>query len=926
MLVDKMWQEPTRLVTMKEGDMMGLGLSATNKLQQDRTYDQELRQRHYRNDYPKLKNQNHRNKARKNANKARGKAYVLGGGEANPDSNVVTGTFLLNNRYASMLFDSGADRSFVSTTFSTLLDVVPSTLDISYVVELADRRVAKTNTMHRGCTLGLLCHLFNIDLMPIELGCFDVIISMDWLADHYAVIVCDEKIVRIPYADEVLIVQGDRSGKGKKLKLSIISCTKTHKYFKKGCPVFLAQVTEKKSEDKSKEKRLEDAPMVQDFWEVFPEDLPGLPPTRQVEFQIDLVPSAAPVARALYRLAPSELQELIDDLFDQLQGSRVYSKIDLRSGYHQRRVWEEDIPNMAFRIRYGHYEFQVMLFGLTNAPTIFMDMMNRVCKPYLDKFMIVFIEEILIYFKNKKEHEEHLKLILRLLKKEELYVKFSKCEFWLLKVQFLGHVIDSEGIHVDPAKIESIKDWASPKTPTEIHQFLGEKPEAAFNLLKQKLSSAPILALLEGSKNFVVYCDASHKGLGAVLMQKEKVIAYVSRQLKIHEKNYTTHDLDIRAVVFALKMWRHYLYGTKCVMFTDHKSLQHILEQKELNMRQRRWLELLSYYECEIRYHPGKANVVANALSLNERIKPLRLEPLAKGTLCLKNRSWIPCFGDLRPLIMYESHKSKYLIHHGSNKMYQDLKKLYWWPNMKAEIATEVSKCLICAKVKAEYQKPSGLLVQPVIPVIIDHFTKSAHFLPIKENDLMEKLTRQYLKEVVTRHGVPVSIISDRDDAQFTGPEIVHETTEKIIQIKKLIQAARDRKKSYADKRRKPLEFQVGDKVMLKVPPWKGVIHFGKRGKLKPHYIGPFKKCFSNKPLAIPSDEIQIDEKLNFIEEPVEIMDREVKRLKQSRIPIVKVRWNSRRGPEFTWEHEDQMRKKHPHLFANPTSASKAMC
>ncbi|GJS45647.1 putative reverse transcriptase domain-containing protein [Tanacetum coccineum] len=488
------------------------------------------------------------------------------------------------------------------------------------------------------------------------------------------------------------------------------------KYIEKGFPIFLAQVTIKEVEDKSEKKRLEDVPIVQDFPEVFPEDLPGLPPTRQVEFQIDLVPGAAPVARAPYRLAPSEMKELseqlkelsdkgfirpssspwgapvlfvkkkdgsfrmcidyrelnkltvknryplprIDDLFDQLQGSSVYSKIDLRSGYHQLRVREEDIPKTAFRTRYGHYEFQVMPFGLTNAPAVFMDLMNRVCKPYLDKFVIVFIDDILIYSKNKQEHEEHLKIILELLKKEELYAKFSKCEFWIPKVQFLGHVIDSEGIHVDPAKIESIKDWASPKSPTEIRQFLGlagyyrrfiegfskiakpmtkltqkkvkfewgDKQEAAFQLLKQKLCSAPILALPEGSEDFIAYCDASKKGLGAVLMQREKVISYASRQLKVHEKNYTTHDLELGAVVFALKIWRHYLYGTKCTVFTDHKSLQHILDQKELNMRQRRWLELLSDYDCDIRYHPGKANVVADALSRKEREPPLRVRAL----------------------------------------------------------------------------------------------------------------------------------------------------------------------------------------------------------------------------------------------------------------------------------------------------------
>ncbi|GKA80177.1 putative reverse transcriptase domain-containing protein [Tanacetum coccineum] len=241
-----------------------------------------------------------------------------------------------------------------------------------------------------------------------------------------------------------------------------------------------------------------------------------------------------------------------------------------------------------------------MQFGLTNASAVFMDLMNRMCKPYLDKFAIVFIDDILIYSKNKKKHEEQLKAIQELLKKEELYAKFSKCEFWLPKVQFLGHVIDSQGIYVDSAKIKSIKDWASPKTPTEIHQFLGvkfdwsDKAESTFQLIKQKLCSAPILALPEGSGDFIVYRDASIKGLGAVLMQREKVIAYASRQLKIHEKNYTNHDLELGAVMFALKIWRHYLYGTKCTVFTDHKSLQHILDQKELNMRQRHWLELLN--------------------------------------------------------------------------------------------------------------------------------------------------------------------------------------------------------------------------------------------------------------------------------------------------------------------------------------------
>ncbi|GJV30920.1 putative reverse transcriptase domain-containing protein [Tanacetum coccineum] len=732
------------------------------------------------------------------------------------------------------------DRSFVSTAFSTLLDITPDTLDVSYAIKLADGRISKTNIVLRGYMLGLLGHPFNIDLMPVELGSFDVIVGMDWLVNRRAVIVCDEKIVRIPYGDEVLIVQG--------------------------CPIFLAQITKKETEDKFEEKKLEDVPIVRDIPDVFPEGLPGFPPMRQVKFQIDLVPGDAPVARAPYRLAPSKLQELstqlqeisdkgmcidyrklnklivknryplsrIDDLFDQLQGSRVYSKIDLRSGYHQLRVREEDIPKTVFRTRYGHYEFQVISFGLTNAPAVFMDLMNQMCKPYLDKFMNIFIDDILIYSKSEEEHTEHLKLILELLKKEELYAKFSNCEFWLSKVQFLGHVIDSEGIHVDPSKIESIKDWASPRTPTENRQFLVEARK---------------------------------------------------------EENYGTKDLG---------------------------------------------------------------GMIKN------------LEPRVDGTLCLRNRSWIPYFGDLRTLIMHESHKSKYSIHPGSDKMYQDLKKLYWWQNIKAEIATYWENITMDFVTKL----PETLTGQDAIWVIADRLTKSAHFLPMKETDSMEMLTRQYLKEVVSRHGVPVSIISNRDSkftsyfwqslnkalgtqlemsmayhpqtdgqsertiqtlveilracvidfgkgwdrhlplVEFSNNNSYH-TSIKVAPFEALygrkcrahvcwaehIQAERDRQKSYADKRHKPLEFQAEDKVMLKVLPWKGVIHFSKRGKLNPRYIGPFKilakvgmvayrlklpeqisqvhstfhvsnlnKCFSDEPLAIPLHEIQIDDKLNFIE------------------------------------------------------------
>ncbi|GKB72276.1 putative reverse transcriptase domain-containing protein [Tanacetum coccineum] len=511
-------------------------------------------------------------------------------------------------------------------------------------------------------------------MIPFGYESFDVIISIDRLYNYKAEIICHEKVVRIPLPDgKVLKVVEERPDEKARLLLS----------------------------DKASDKKQEEIVVVRDFPKVFPDDLSGLPPIGEIEFRIELTPGAKPVAKSPYHLAPSELEELmcidyielnkltvknryslprIDDLLDQLQGSQFFSKTDLR--------------------------------------------------PYLDKFMIVFIDDILIYSKTQEEHVEHLRLVLELLKKEKLYAKFSKCEFWLREVQFLGHVINGNGIHVDPSKIEAVKNWKAPRTPTEVRSFLGlagyyrrfienfskiaksltilpqksntfnwgEEQEYTFQTLKDKLCNALVLALPGGLEDFVVYCDAS--GIG----------------------------LDLGAVVFALKIWRHYLYGTKSVIYTDQKSLQYIFSQKELNMRQRRWIELFSDYDCEIRYHLGKANIVADALSRKEREVVDESVGLQKGldemiklrndgALYYVDRIWVPLKGDVRTLIMDEAHKSKYSVHPGADKMYYDLRDRYWWLGIKKDIAEYVSRCLTCLKVKAKHQRPSGLLQQPKNPI-----------------------------------------------------------------------------------------------------------------------------------------------------------------------------------------------------------------
>ncbi|GJZ04183.1 putative reverse transcriptase domain-containing protein [Tanacetum coccineum] len=613
----------------------------------------------------------------------------------------------------------------------------PNELGFRYEIKIATGKLVEIDKVIKGCKLEIKGHVFDIDLIPFGHGSFDVIIGMDWLSNHKGLKKFVKKYEKPLLDGKVLRVLGEKSEE---------------------------KIRQLKSA-KAKEKEQEEIVVVRDFPKVFPDDLSGLPPVQEIKFRIELIPRATPVVKSPYSLAPSELEELsgqlkelqdkgfilpssspwgapilTDDLFNQLQGSKFFSKIDLRSGYNQLRVHKDDIPKIVFRTHYGHFNFTVMPFGLTNALAVFKDLMNRVCRPYLDKFVIVFIDDILIYYKTQEEHVEHLRLVLELFKKEKLYAKFSKY----------------------PSKIEAVKNWKAPRTPSE-----GEEQELEFQTLKDKLCNALVLALPNGSEDFVVYCDASGIGLGYVLMQRGKVIAYASRQLKIHEMNYTTHDLELGAIVFALKIWRHYLYGTKS-LFND--------------------------YDFEIRYHPGKANVVADAL--------------------------------------------------GADKTYYGLRYRYWWPGIKKDIVVYVSKCLTCLRVKAEYQRPSGLLQQPEIPewkwegIAMDFVTK----LPRTSSG--------------------------------------HDT------IWVLVVDARGIRNSFRH------EYDL--------PP--------SRLPHSDRYVA--EKCLADPTLQVPLDEIQVDAKLNYVEEPVEILEREFNKLKRSRIAIVKVRWNSKSGPEFTWEHEDQMKLK----------------
>ncbi|GKV49055.1 hypothetical protein SLEP1_g55827 [Rubroshorea leprosula] len=845
--------------------------------------------------------------------KVQGRVFSITEQQAQNTPTVIKGKIPISFGNAYVLIDSGSTHSFVSPKYVLFLHVEPETLDCVLVVNTPSKEVSTSKTIYRSCRVMVEGRVLLADLILLEIVEFDVILDMDWLSTHYAMVDCYEKVVAFSAPNQPMIrFEGEKVGSFPLL----VSCMQADKMLQHECYGYLAYVFESKDKPMS----VEGIWVMEDFPDVFPKELPRLPPNREIEFTIDIVSDGSLRLcidyRRLNQVTVKNKYPLprIDDLFDQLQGARVFSKIDLRSSYYQLNVKPEDVMKTIFRSRYGHYEFL---------------------------FVIVFIDDILIFSPDEESHKEHLAIVLQILREKKLY-------------------------------------------------------EQSFQELKNRLVTAPILAIPDNGGNFVVYTDASHKGLGCVLMQHGRVIAYESRQLKTHERNYPTHDLELAAIIFALKLWRHYLYGEEFEKSTGTLTSLMVMEWK-----------LLEEFKN---------------LNVSGKSSKMGLHISDDGIIRLGDRICVPYDEGLRTELLQEahkSHKSNYTIHHGSTKMYHDLKETFWWKSMKKDVAKYVSKCLTCQVVKAEHQKPGGQL-QPLpilewkweaismdfivglpkmkrqfdaIWVIVGRLTKSAHFLAIKQKDPLDKLAKLYVQEIVRLHGVPMSIVSDRDP-RFTarfwrsfqkamGTQLKLSTAyhpqtdgqfERTIQVLEdmLRTCALDLPESWDDHlplaefaynnsyhssiKMAPYEALYGRRCRTpicwaevgygRVSPTKGVYRFGLKGKLSPRYIGPFEILESvgevTYRIALPPElsnvhnvfhvsvlrkyeldpshvinyePLELKEDLSYTEQPIHILDRKEKVLRNKIASLVKVLWRHHSENEATWELESQMRGQYPNLF-----------
>ncbi|KAA3457139.1 Retrotransposable element Tf2 [Gossypium australe] len=835
--------------------------------------------------------------------RAPARAYAIRAREEACSPNVITGTFSLYDTHVVALIDPGSTHSNVCMKLVSSINMPIESTEFVIRVSNPLGKCVLVDKVCKDFPLRIRDHYFSANLMLLSFDEFDVILGMDCLTTHDVIVNCGRKIIELKCENwDILRIESDEQDK---LPI-VISHMSTRKYVRKGYEAYLAFTMNAKET----KLRIESVPIVCEYLDVFLEELPGLPPVREIEFEIELTPGTAPISIALYRMAPTELKELkaqlqeltdtgftrpsyspwgapvlfvkkkdgsmrlkkdgsmrlcidyrqlnkvtiknkypfprIDNLFDQLKGATVFSKIDLRFGYYQFRVKNSDVLKIVFRT--------------------------------------------------------------------------SKSEFWLKEVKFLGYIVSSDGIQVDPSKISAIVEWKLPRNV-----------------------EAPVLVQPEPGKEFVVYSDASLNGLGCVLMQEGKVIAYASRQLKPHEKNYPTHDLELAAIVFALKIWRHHLYGEQCRIFTYHKSLKYLMTQKELNLRQRRWLELIKDYELVINYHPGKANVVTDALSRKSLIA-LRARPM----VC------VPRDDELIQKILLEAHSGCLSVHPSGTKMYNDLKKWYWWPSMKKDFSEFVLRCLICQQVKAEHQVPSGLLQPIMVPECRDPIFTSRFWEKLQEAlDTKLNFSTAFHLQI---DGQSERVIQIREDMLRCCVLEFQDLQGRFGQRNRIesksdsdcLKAASDKQKSYADLKRKEIEFQVGDKVFLKVSPWKKVFRFGWKGKLSPRFIGPYEiierigsiayhlalpselekihdvfhmsmlRRYRSDPLhVIELTEVEIEPDMTYGEKPVKILAREVKQLRNKSIALVKVLWQRHGVEEATWEPKEAMRNQYPNLFTS---------
>ncbi|CAA7014729.1 unnamed protein product [Microthlaspi erraticum] len=1042
-------------------------------------------------------------------------------------------TLLVGGFESHVLFDSGASNCFITPERAEKSGIRSSAGESAGMVKVAGGGFLSTLGRARGVEIEIAGQSMPADLVisPVEL--YDVILGMDWLSHYRVHLDCYRGRVVFERDAGRLVYQGVRPTSGS----IVISAIQAEQLLERGCEAYLATISMSES---GAGVVMGDIEVVQDFEDVF-QSLKGLPPSRSDPFTIELEPGTAPISKTPYRMAPAELAELKKQIEDLLSKGFIRPSVSpwgapvlfvkKKDGVSdfvsitEIPIDEADVRKTAFRTRYGHFEFVVMPFGLTNAPAAFMRLMNDVFREYLDVFVIIFIDDILVYSRSQEEHATHLRLVLEKLREQKLFAKLSKCSFWQREMGFLGHIVSAEGVSVDPAKIEAIRDWPRPSSATEIRSFLGlagyyrrfvkgfatmaqpmtkltgkdvpfiwsAECEESFSQLKEMLTTTPVLALPEPGKPYMVYTDASGIGLGCVLMQEGRVIAYASRQWQGSERNRPTHDLELGAVIFALKIWRSYLLGETVQVFTDHKSLQHIFTQPMMNARQTRWVEFLADYQVSINYHPGKANLVADALSrrrydsaverdvesLVGEISTLRLcaisqEPLgleavdqadllsrirvaqqsdqslldatrvtgseyevsANGTILVRGRVCVPKDVELRHQILGEAHASKFSIHPGATKMYHDLKRASGSGWSFAEFTHSEWKW---DRITMDFVV--GLPVSrtfDAIWVIVDRLTKSAHFLAIKKTDGAAVLARKFVREIVRLHGVPASIVSDRDprftsefwrafqaemgtkvhlstayhpqtdgqsertiqtledllrmcvldwgghwadhlslvefaynnsfqasigmapfealygrpcrtplcwtqvgERSMYGATYVQETTEKVRVVRLNMKEAQDRQKSYADRRRRELEFQVGDRVYLKMAMLRGPNRSIAENKLSPRFMGPFPVVERVGPLAYrlelpeimkafhkvfhvsmlrkclhPTEELvaripeDLQPDLTVPAVPVRILERREKVLRNKRIPLLRILWDCSGSTEETWEPEAKMKLK----------------